>query len=154
MDPLTALSLAGNVIQFVEFASSLVTCALAVHASASGQSGNSRRLEDIYSTLSELSRDLPASTAAPADSGSQYSAPPSRNAEAVARLAALCQEDCDKLLVVVKRLMPKPGKEGKLWSSFRTALLEAWTSKEIDSFRKQVSETQNAATLLLCKISV
>ena len=75
IEPLTALSLAGNVIQFVQFAVSLVTGAQKILVSSTGLSDDSQRLEDVYTKLSELGSGLKMSNTVSiaADSSSGFS---------------------------------------------------------------------------------
>jgi hypothetical protein len=55
LDPLTALSLAGNIIQFVDFASKLVVKGREIYDSAEGLSVGDRELETIAKDLWDIS---------------------------------------------------------------------------------------------------
>jgi hypothetical protein len=153
IEPLTALSFAGNVIQFVQFAVSLVTGTRKILVSSTGLSDDSQRLEDVYTKLSELGSGLKMSNtiSIAADSSSGFSE--SKHEKALEELAEICKKDCDQLLNVVSRLRAKKGNKTRWWDSFKTALLEVWAENEIDRFTKRITETQQAMTLLLCKIS-
>jgi hypothetical protein len=60
MDPLTALSLAGNVVQFVEFASSVAILAHKLYQSATGSTKDNDELEMLARNFQQLaeSEDL------------------------------------------------------------------------------------------------
>ncbi|KAK3935936.1 hypothetical protein QBC46DRAFT_357843 [Diplogelasinospora grovesii] len=60
MDPLTALSVAASVIQFVQFASSLISNTSEICNSANGASADNLHLEDVYGKLESFSITLSA----------------------------------------------------------------------------------------------
>ena len=58
MDPLSAIGLASNVVQFVDFASRLISTGTEVYESVSGVTDRTLELERIYKNLSSFSLKL------------------------------------------------------------------------------------------------
>ncbi|KAI7779269.1 hypothetical protein LA080_001032 [Diaporthe eres] len=61
MDPLTAFSLAGTIIQYLDFTTSLVRTTVEIHDSIKGLSSEVSSLEEVYTALSEFSSELETS---------------------------------------------------------------------------------------------
>jgi hypothetical protein len=59
MDPLTALGLAGNVVQFVQFASSLIQTVVEIRQSSAGCTADVLTLDMVYGQLGDLSNQYP-----------------------------------------------------------------------------------------------
>jgi hypothetical protein len=58
MDAVSALGIASSVITFIEFAGSLTKNARAIYTSSKGATHETLKLEEVYSTLHELSVSL------------------------------------------------------------------------------------------------
>ncbi|KAF5967483.1 nacht nucleoside triphosphatase [Fusarium coicis] len=102
MDPLTALGLAANIIQFVGFAASLISTSREVYSLATGTGRDITTLAIVHNQLEKLSRDLNFS-----DSGDKDSAELSQLAQTVRDLSQSCKLDCDSLLKAVQRLQTR-----------------------------------------------
>jgi hypothetical protein len=153
MDPLAALSLAGTITQFVQFAWNLIDGARKIHRSATGSSENAESLENIISKLSELSSELSRDRSAQAE-GRGGALPPSRNRTAISTLASQCQKDCDKLLGIARELASSPQSSGpKWWKSFTSAVKEVMASSEVEELKGRISEYQKAMMMQLCAVS-
>ncbi|KAH8658622.1 hypothetical protein BGZ60DRAFT_456994 [Tricladium varicosporioides] len=142
MDPLSALSVAGTVVQFVQFAASLVNNVQEIHHSASGTTLAIQNVEDIHNTLSQFSKDLGDS-------------PPNspRYGKDLGRLAKRCKGDCDRLLKLVSQLKLESSEKKRWWKSFQLAMLELWTHRDVEDLRQRISESQASMVLVLCTIS-
>ena len=150
MDPLAALSLAGNVVQFTQYAFQLVNGAVAIYQSASGASAQNQHLEGIHVKLSDFSENmqmwLQSRHAAPAGPASKY-------ASGLMELTRSCKDDCDQLLGILSRLRVRQGTKGRFWQSFQKAMLEVWKSDDISRLKERIRDAQRAMTLQLCAIS-
>lgn len=155
MDPLTAISLASNVISFVQFASDLVKSTREIHASARGSTTDVISLDYIYRRLRILSDDLK-----PAVSGEildpESLSEPSKSLEThnvgsldVHGLAALCKADCDSLLDITRKLKSSTT-SASTFLCFRIALKKAWKQKAIMELEQRLSNIQATITLDIC----
>jgi len=136
MDPLTALSLAGNIVQFIEFASEIL------HATVSGRALPAH--EELETTTLAL-RELAAKLKRPRGPEDVYKNPdlPANAADKTLNdLCNGCADVADELLVRLTRLKI----EGKhqMWKSFQNAIKSAWSQKELDVLQKRLSEFHRA----------
>ena len=91
MDPLSAIGFAGNICQFVDFSSKLMSEARQAYKSAAGASRENIELESITKDLSELAQKLVM------DSTSD-----------LGRIAGMCKDVADELLQTVQKLKVTP----------------------------------------------
>ncbi|GAP91527.1 putative NACHT nucleoside triphosphatase [Rosellinia necatrix] len=152
MDPLTAVGLASNIIQFVQFTWSLIQTAVEIHPSSTGCSADVLTLDSVYRQLSDFNHELAsghsnASLYLDGRGGKSVLGVPS-----LQKLSLQCQSDCDKLLSVVNTLKGK-GRPGKRWQSFRAALKMAWEKKTIEELESRLNRTQMTMTLQICTIA-
>src|ERR1700733_4920060 len=104
MDGLSALGLASNVIQFISFASDLISKSTEIHGSTSGCTSEVLTLHTVYGHLSELSSDLRSCSQTTITGWSKQLA---TNVSAIMELSRSCKTDCDKLLEIVRKLKPE-----------------------------------------------
>lgn len=147
MDPLTAFSLAGTIVQFVDFATSLVRTTVEIHESIRGLSSEVSNLEEVYTALSEFSSELEASNQK--TQGIPSSIRP--QVTSLTRLSTSCKEDCDKLLKIVEKLTL--GGPGRRWKSFKAAVASLRKQDEIAKLERRISRTQSTLTLCICEIA-
>ncbi|KAI2602353.1 hypothetical protein GGR54DRAFT_525612 [Hypoxylon sp. NC1633] len=144
MDPLSALALAGNVLQFIEFTTGLLSKTIEVYKSATGASSASLALEEICRQLSAFGDSLHAGE------GNSYG---SASETALRGVADLCSADCARLLTVLTNLRVKDGNH-RAWKSFRAALKLAWKGEqEIETLISRLRDRQSMMTLHICAIS-
>ncbi|KAL1884019.1 hypothetical protein Daus18300_000128 [Diaporthe australafricana] len=148
MDPLSGASLAGTVIQFVQFAANLFSVAKEIHRSTSGSSKENESLEAIYSRLSTLSANLHRQDPTTQSSdGTQREEPADVTMKV---LAQECKVDCDRILSVLGRLKQGQSSFPKWWKSFRSALKELWKGDEIEALEARISKHQTQLILHMC----
>ena len=153
MEPLTALSLAGTIVQFVQFATSLFNGARTIHASASGASENSQSIEIIYRELSNFSSNLQIQEQQDGGDAAHSAAKPSRHDAELRSMAAGCQADCAKLLEISSKLNVKT-KSGPGWfKSFHVAFTEISKSGEIRELKQRIGDYQRMIVVLFCATS-
>lgn len=149
MDPLTALGLASNVVQFVSFASELISTSLEIHGSLSGCPDDVSTLDTVYGRLGDLSAGLQSCS----ESRLSGSMELRRSVLAIRDLSRTCQMDCGKLMKIVEKIKTGAGLKGpKFWQSFRTAVRTALEKDEIGRLEVQLSRTQATLTLHICAI--
>jgi len=147
MVTLAALGLAGNIVQFVQFASQLMKNTRRLRKSTTGCIAEVLELEALYEQLYDLSAKLGAGQSAAIPYLSNPDAAPFR------RLLDLCRKDCEKLLAIVAKLrVPQQG-SNETWKSFRVALLAYWKNDEIKELETRLEKTQAAMTLHVCAMA-
>jgi len=156
MDPFSALSLASNVVQFVDFGSKLVSRILEIHHSADGALAANVDLETIITDLRNISESLgpPGGPNTPENGTSLVQLTDScdapgglnalKNKTSLEQLADSCNALANELLSVLEGL--KVEGRRKKWGSVRKALKSAWKEGEVkalsarlDMFRSQLT---------------
>ncbi|KAL2676736.1 hypothetical protein Neosp_010500 [[Neocosmospora] mangrovei] len=141
MEPLAAVALAGNVLQFAEFVGRLFKDTSKIYASASGLTPNDLHIQDICGKLGSFSTQLQAVP-------SHSSAPPE-----LRDCVTACKKDCDDLLAIVKILAAKKGNSqrpwNRPWKSFSAALCHRMKAGEIQDLKSRITDRQNLMSLML-----
>ncbi|KAI0440511.1 hypothetical protein F4803DRAFT_465700 [Xylaria telfairii] len=152
MDPLSALSLAGTVVQFVQFAASLINGTRKIYVT--GHSIETETLDGIYRLLSDFSSDLGARCSGhPQPFLGDLQRLANRRAAALGSLATKCKHDCDQLLEIVTRLKTSSVTGPRWWASFVVALKEVAKAKEVKEIQERIEGYQGQMILHLCAIS-
>jgi hypothetical protein len=141
MDPLTALGLASNILQFLDFACKLVSSTRKIYSSPSQTSDESQFLHGIAQHIVDLSNKF----IIPTTSGTGFIDKKLRD------IATECENVSSQLLDVIRDL---EAKNNTLWSSFLVALKEVWHREEIGALMKKLSKLQvllNTHLLFLLK---
>jgi hypothetical protein len=135
MDPLTALSVAGTIIQFVDFGNKLLKHSIQLYKSSRGSLKANEELElitgDLQCVISKL-RD--ASVSSPA--GSVIGQNSSRS-----NFVEICDEAAKIAAELLERLNGLKVKDGKhrTWESIKAAVKAAWSKEEIQALEKRLS---------------
>lgn len=154
MDPLTALGLASNVIQIVDFTSRLLSNSKEIYDSADGTLEMHRSLRQAATNLQELSAELrpkrPSNLQEPERYRKEKSKPASEKKEIrpadvqLLELTIEAKRIADKVSFVVESLTSSKT-DRKYWRSIQQALRAAWTQKEflelearLDTIRKEI----------------
>lgn len=127
MDPLSALSVAASVVQFVDFTFRLVSSTRAIIKSKSGFAGDVDTLDAIARDATELSDALAASPALDASSTTLQA------------LVGECKTIAESLLAVLENLRTNKTKK---WSCFVAALRTVWSKGKIDGFVDRLGKVQ------------
>jgi|SRR3569833_267379 len=154
MDPLTALSLAGTVMQFAQFAGELLSSTRRIYNSASGLSSNAQNLNDVYDKLSKLGAALQSGTG-PSPPALAQPGLLNQHHVALQSLSVSCSESCDRMVKILGELKAKKTVKSpsRWWSSFRKALCEVAKQDEISSLKARIDNYQLAIIAHLCAIS-
>lgn len=127
MDPLTALSIAGNVIQFLDFATKLFKESRDISHSASGASECVTSLAEISTQLSILSNSFTSTEL---------------QSLGLKDVASQCDGVAKELQSLVERLtLAKPSKDG-YWASFTLALKTLLNKRQIRDLERRVDSAQ------------
>ncbi|KAE9366262.1 hypothetical protein N431DRAFT_386517, partial [Stipitochalara longipes BDJ] len=141
LDPLSALSLAGNIIQFVEFGTKLVHGTNEIIKSTEGSLEKHVWLEETTSSLGQLSNDLAI------DTQRGPTASHSKKDEELLNLAISCKHDADDLLATLGDL--KAQNPGRKWQSFVQALRSVWKESKIKELERRLNDRRRQLGLQL-----
>jgi hypothetical protein len=133
LDPLTALSLAGTVVQFVDFGSKIVSKGYRLHESGDGTLVENAFSEKLTTDLARMCRDIKQSLSS--------QAAPGANGIAGQELLKLCSgslEVAEQLLERFESLKVKGSKHRK-WKSARQALKSVCSKQEIEAMEKRLA---------------
>jgi len=133
LDPLSALGLASNVLQFIDFTSKLFSLASEVYHSANGASKETEELEVIIKHLQSLCEGVWQPLK---DPGEKY---PQDNG--LRELSRKCFEAGDELLQALQSLQMKG--TSKRWNSFCSALTTIWKQKDINKMRGRLESLKS-----------
>ena len=131
MDPLTALSLAANVIQFVDFAYKLVSGSKEIYNSASGLTAENDVLETIAQDVWKFTEQIPNS--------SQYGS--SNAGVRLHKLAVKSEELAESILRILESLK-RDGKKPSKWTSFVHLLRSMHKAPELRMLIDQINKLQ------------
>ena len=123
METLAVVSLAGNILQFLNFIGATISKTRQIHASTSGNLKEHDDLEGITTDLKDLASRLQKST--------------EQVDPVLAQLCSSCSEVADELLKSLKYL----GVKGKLKrsESFRKALKALWGKEKLRSLEERLA---------------
>lgn len=143
MEALAALSLAGNVVQFVQLAYGLIHSTSRIYASAIGASARTEHLNYVHNQLMDQYTKM-------VEVG---------NLAAINRFAPLVDMSTrskqvgQQLLDIINELKLKNVKSGKWWKSLGKALREARKVDEVQELENRIDDLQRAMVLYLCTTS-
>lgn len=141
MDPLTALSVAGNIIQFVDFGTKLLSQATELYKSSVGTLRINDELELVTTDLRDLVTKLKLS---------YYPEGKSEDSEGDVSqwtsFSRLCDEAAALAEELIERLVKLKVKGGKnrIWRSVKQAVEAAWSEKELASMKKRLLSFREA----------
>ena len=144
MDPFSALSLASNIVQFVDFGYKLTSNSLEIYKSAKGASSANEELEFITKDLNEICIGL----GKPVDR--TYGLLASDSEKALLPLTQSCRDLAKKFLDALEDLRVKGGR--RKWESVRQALRSAWKDKDLKQFQKRLDNYQSQIAFHLTSI--
>ena len=132
MDPLTALSLAGNVVQFVDFGNKLLSQSRELYRSTRGSLAADDELHLVTADLHALILKLRNSSGHDIQNASP-------------EFAKICDEAISLAEEILTRIddLRVTGKH-RAWKSLHQAIRSAWSQKETDSLVKRLSTLRQA----------
>ena len=133
LDPFSALSLASNIVQFVDFSSKLISNSREIYSSRTGSTAKHKELESLYLDLHQLSQKVNASSQSA--NGNTGRSP---EEAALEKVAGLCMETADELLSTIRRLKSPTTGSYQKWRSFHQALKSIWNQERIDALRRKL----------------
>jgi hypothetical protein len=129
MEALVAIGLAANIVQFIHFASQVVTEARETYRSGVGGSAKHLDLETVAEDLRTVIAPLQTSVLDSVGVAGDV---------AFRKLLVSCNEVANELRTATKELKVKEGPHRK-WRRFSKALLSVWKKEKISAFHKSLS---------------
>jgi hypothetical protein len=136
VEAFAAISLAGNITQFIDFTSKLIIQSLRLYKSDSGVLAENVELQAVAEDLKRLSGSLTVRFLATSEAD-----------EGIIALARSCRAESDKLLSALERLKAQPG--NRKWQSFLQALKHIWEKERVEEFQKNMERFQTQLILHL-----
>jgi hypothetical protein len=124
LDPITALGIAGNVAQFIDFGLKATSKAREIHQSARGVTAENADLELITKDLVAVNAQLYTSVGSSGD------------AEALEELCQRCAKTADQLISALESFKIK-GTKTK-WKSARKALKTLWGREAVEEMKSRL----------------
>jgi hypothetical protein len=141
MEPLSALSLAVNIIQVIDFSAKVINTAVGIHHSTSGTTDKDQNLENVVREIQSLSNRLVPPSAAPE----------SEDEKALYRLAGECRSLSDQILELLRKIQPEDPKSKRQASI--SALRNIWSAKEKSELEGRLESCRNQLHLQLSFIT-
>jgi hypothetical protein len=137
MDPLTALSLAGTIIQFIDFSSKILGGAHHVYKSASGELSANEEMRLIALDIQAVVLKL-KSRAQPNKWGASIASNPVEES-----LCSICDQVelvAKELIGRLERLQVEDGVKGprRVWESLNQAIKSAWKREELQALLEKL----------------
>lgn len=154
MDPFSALSLAANIVQFLDFGQKLISKGKEVYKSTNGTLATHLEIELIYDDLWAIAGSLAVhAPPSPADSTDTLHSPaPNINDDQIYRLATSCQAVAQDLLSIVRDLRLDPDARHRKWQSFRQAVKSIGKQSRIDELSDRLSTFRGELMIRLVAI--
>lgn len=131
MDPLTVLSVAGNIVQFIQFGCQIVSKGQQIYRSTTGSLTENVDIETVANDFRALSTQLKQS------SNSFYGSSVTADEKALHEMCDKCTDISNNLIAHLEQLKVK-GDHHRKWKSFRQALKSVWNEKELDRIAERL----------------
>jgi hypothetical protein len=130
MDPLTALSVAGSIVQFVDFGLKLLKDGRSLYKSSTGALGVNEELEFIINDLQTLIAKIRLGLSTGPTLG------PLTEEETVEnytfeRICDQCAKISKEIIECLERVKVKADKEDRVWESLKRAVRSGWEKGEL-----------------------
>jgi hypothetical protein len=137
MDPLTALSLAGNIMQFVDFSTKLISAIHQIHDK--GEFDVLARVGSDANSLRDYATKLQRPLHAPGVSGCL-----TEDEILLERICQECSELAERLISRLAKL--KCSEKRNVWRSFGMALLSYWSKADWVAMEERLAEYRRKLT--------
>ena len=143
LDPLTAISLSGSILQFVDFGGKIVSGSYEIYRSGKGALQENLEIENITKEVNRLNVKILSFR-------TDYPPSPHLNAlsqddASLRELAQSCKLVADDLLDMLQQLKTRPSStHSRKWTSFRTAVASQtpWNKDKVLSLEKRLHRIQ------------
>ena len=136
MEPLAAISLAGNVIQFVDFATNIVSRGNELYFSSHGALSKNMEIEDVAKRLIDINQRLLTSPLRVTEFSSTNGGRP--RYEPLVLIVESCNEVAKELLETLDKL--KVRGNHRRWRSVQQAIRSVWNQDRIDRLVERMAK--------------
>ena len=133
MDPLSAISLAGNIAQFLSYATKLVSKGHALYKSSEGALAENLDLEVIANNLTDINSRVIQSYSRTPSTASLTATTLFLDHQSLKSIAESCDNVAKQLLDILQKL--KVQRPHRTWKSVRQAFKSVWNKAHIDDLR-------------------
>jgi NACHT NTPase-like protein len=134
LDPISAIGLAGNIVQFLDFARSIISESHAVYHSADGT-------KDEFAELEAIARHIQGFTSSLKDPNFE-----TKTADAFDAVRKSCLDVATELSGILNSLKVNPGPR-QSWRSFQQATKSVWKKDKIHELQLRLYALRNQVTM-------
>jgi hypothetical protein len=131
LDPLSALSVASSLVQFVDFSAKIVSKGHRIFQSKGGSLSENDETETVAKRLRVMVQNLHSSLASTETSGEE---------QALGKLCDECIEVAEELNLELEKLKIPNDCRHRKWKSLRQALKSLWSKEKLESVEKRLGE--------------
>ena len=142
LDPLTAISLSGSILQFVDFGSKVISGSYEIYQSGKGALQENLEIENITKEVNRLNVKILSSETEPP---SPHLNALSQDDASLRKLAESCKLVADDLLDMLQELKARPSSgRSRKWTSFRAAVANQtpWNKDKVQNLEKRLHRIQ------------
>ena len=139
LEPLTAISIASAVVQFIDFGSKVVTRSSEIYRSSDGALQENTELENIIREVTKLNEKVLSSRPNPHTDGF------SKDDEATRELVGSCEILANDLLQVLRDLKAQhSGPVGRRWTCLRKAVASQtpWNKDKVQGLERRLNRVK------------
>ncbi|MCJ1397724.1 hypothetical protein MMC11_000920 [Xylographa trunciseda] len=148
MDPISAVSFAGTVIQLVSLVASIVSKSQALYCAEDGALASNVALQEATDRLTTLIKTL--GTTPPRDRGSK-SESAALHAKAIKTIGKSCVATAKELSKILEKLKVQ---DNRKWTSIHQALRSVWKQKKIDSLTQSIGKYRDELVTHLLAMTI
>jgi len=131
LNPMSALALAANVVQFIDFSSKVVSKGCRIYLSVDGTLPKNLELEVVTNDLSRLAKGL--------KTHGLDNVSISGEENLLQTISDECSTIADELLTRLEKLKVKSDTKQRGWKSLRQALKSIWSKEDLDELSGRLS---------------
>ena len=139
LDPLTALGLAGNLIQVIQFSYDIVSEGNKLYHDASGVLTQNKSVEEVSNDLADLSESLKTKQEEWRKAHGRTSLDPDELR--LRNLCDRCVEVAYELQIQLNKLKAKEGRAKRL-RSYKQAVIAVWRKDEVEELERRLERSQ------------
>jgi hypothetical protein len=138
LDPFTALSVASEVVQFVDFSIKIVSKGYRLAKSATGQLREHEHMEAAAERLRDAAQRVDRLLSASPESDAD---------QALKTICNGCKEVSEELSNELSKLRLPEGCKYRYWKSFRQGLKSVWAKSKLEAVKERLAELRQDLTI-------
>jgi hypothetical protein len=138
MDPMSALTIAASVVQFVDYAGKVITSTKRIYKTYNNDAGENVDVKTITESLVSFYKDL--------SDNLQTTMAVSSHDQPMISLCQRCRITCDELIAVLASLSKQAC---SVWGSFQVAIGSIWGADKVKELRSRIDDYRQQMTMIL-----